>query len=106
MAQAVRERIEEIGVLKAIGFTHRQVLGLVLVEACVLAGGAGLVGLGVGYLLISMGDPTGGAFPVFFFPPEDIAKGALIALLLGLAAGALPALQAMRLDTATALRRQ
>ena len=106
MAQAVRERIEEIGVLKAIGFTHRQVLGLVLVEACLLAGGAGLVGLGVGYLLISMGDPTGGAFPVFFFPPRDIAKGALIALLLGIAAGALPALQAMRLDTATALRRQ
>jgi putative ABC transport system permease protein len=105
MAQAVRERIEEIGVLKAIGFTHGQVLGLVLVEACLLAGGAGLVGLGVGYMLISMGDPTGGAFPVFFFPPDDIAKGALIALLLGLAAGALPALQAMRLETAAALRR-
>jgi putative ABC transport system permease protein len=105
MAQAVRERIEEIGVLKAIGFTHRQVLGLVLVEACLLAGGAGLVGLGVGYLLISMGDPTGGAFPVFFLPAGDIAQGALFALLLGIAAGALPALQAMRLETAAALRR-
>jgi len=107
MAQTVRERLEEIGVLKAIGYTSRQVLGLVLAESMLLAGGAGLVGLGLAWSLISLqGDPTGGAFPVFFFPPADIILGVALALLLGLIAGAMPAMQAMRLETAVALRRK
>jgi len=106
MAQTVRERIEEIGVLKAIGYTGRQVLGLVLAESLLLAGGAGLVGLGIAWWLIAAGDPTGGAFPVFFFPPEDLVMGVVLALLLGVAAGALPATQAMRLQVSEALRRK
>jgi putative ABC transport system permease protein len=106
MAQTVRERVSEIGVLKAIGYTHRQVLGLVLAESLMLAGGAGLAGLALAWYLISLGDPTGGAFPMFFFPPAEIAVGAVLAVTLGLAAGAFPALQAMRLDVATALRRK
>ena len=106
MAQTVRERISEIGVLKAIGYTHRQVLGLVLAESLLLAGGAGLAGLALAWYLISLGDPTGGAFPMFFFPPTEIAVGAVLAVALGLAAGAFPAMQAMRLDVATALRRK
>jgi putative ABC transport system permease protein len=106
MAQTVRERISEIGVLKAIGYTHRQVLGLVLAESLLLAGGAGLAGIALAWYLISLGDPTGGAFPMFFFPPAEIAIGALLAVTLGLAAGAFPAMQAMRLDVASALRRK
>lgn len=106
MAQAVRERIGEIGVIKAIGFTDRQVMGLVLAESLVLAGSAGLVGLGVAAWLISAGDPTGGAFPVFFFPPADMLVGALLAITLGVAAGVFPAMQAMRLQVAQALRRK
>ncbi len=106
MAQAVRERIEEIGVVKAIGYTDRQVMGLVLAESLLIAGGAGLVGLGVAALLISAGDPTGGAFPVFFFPAADMVVGVLLAIALGVAAGALPATQAMRLQVAEALRRK
>ena len=97
MAQTVRERIGEIGVIKAIGFTDRQVM---------LAGSAGLVGLGVAAWLISAGDPTGGAFRVFFFPPADMVVGALLAITLGVAAGAFPAMQAMRLQVAQALRRK
>ena len=43
MSQAVRERIPELGVLKCLGFTDRNVLGLVLAEALVLCAiGAGL----------------------------------------------------------------
>jgi putative ABC transport system permease protein len=106
MAQTVRERIGEIGVIKAIGFTDRQVMGLVLAESLVLAGSAGLVGLGVAAWLISAGDPTGGAFPVFFFPSADMAVGVLLAITLGVAAGAFPAMQAMRLQVAQALRRK
>jgi putative ABC transport system permease protein len=106
MAQTVRERIEEIGVLKAIGYTSRQVLGLVLAESLLLAGSAGLAGLAIAWWLIAAGDPTGGAFPVFFFPPADIALGVALALLLGIAAGTMPAMQAMRLQVAEALRRK
>ncbi len=106
MAQTVRERIEEIAVLKAIGYSHRHVMGLVLTESIVLAGGAGLAGLAVAWLAISQGDPTGGAFPVFYFPTPDILVGVVLAITLGVAAGVLPATQAMRLQVAEALRRK
>ena len=106
MAQSVRERIGEIGVLKAIGFTHRQVLGLVLAESCILAVGAGLVGLAFASYLISLGDPTNGALQVFYFPNADLATGAAFSFLLGAAAGLLPALQAMNLKVSEALRRK
>lgn len=105
MAQSVRERTEELGVLKAMGFGQGQVLALVLAESCLLAGLGGTAGLGVAALLISAGDPTNGALPVFYFPPRDVVLGLGIALALGLVSGAMPAWQAMRLEIADALRR-
>jgi putative ABC transport system permease protein len=105
MAQSVQERLGEIGVLKAIGFTHGQVMGMVLAESCVLAGLGGGVGLAFAWLLISMGDPTGGALPMFFIPPGAFLIGAALTLGLGIAAGLFPALHARRLQVAEALRR-
>ena len=105
MAQAVRERTQEIGVLKALGFGNGQVLAMVLGESLLMTAVAGGLGLALGWLLVSGGDPTGGFLPIFFFPPEDLVLGAALVLLLGLAAGALPAIGAMRLRTVDALRR-
>jgi len=105
MAQAVRERTEELGVLKAMGFTNAQMLGLVLAESCFLSVLGGCLGLGVAWLLIAGGDPTRGAFPMFHFPTQKIVTGVFLTAALGLAAGILPALQAMRLRIADALRR-
>lgn len=105
MSQSVRERTGELGVLKALGFTSAQALGLVLAESCVLAVLGGGVGLGVAWLLIAQGDPTGGMLPLFHFRPVDVAIGAGVSLALGVAAGIFPALQAMRLRVADALRR-
>ena len=105
MAQAVRERREELGVLKALGFTNAGVLVIVLVESCLLAGLAGLTGLGLAWILIARGDPTHGSLAVFYFPTPDLIMGVVFVLALGLAAGILPALQAMRLNVADALRR-
>ncbi|HEX3131300.1 MAG TPA: FtsX-like permease family protein [Thermoanaerobaculia bacterium] len=106
MAQAVRERTNEIAVLKTLGFTHGQALGLVLGESCLLAVLGGLAGLGLAWLMISLGgDPTSGQLPVFYLPGRDAALGAVFAILLGLVTGFLPALQAMRLRIAEALRR-
>ncbi len=105
MAQAVRERTEELGVLKALGFTNAHVLALVLSESCLLAILGGFAGLTLAWLAIAAGDPTRGALPVFYFPLEDVLLGVVAAVLLGLITGLAPALQAMRLQIADALRR-
>jgi len=106
MAQSVRERISELAVLKAVGFTDRGVLGLVLAESCLLTAAGGLAGLGLAWLAISFGgDPTGGSFPVFYLPAEDVLLGVGLVLLVGVAAGLFPSLQARRLRVADALRR-
>jgi putative ABC transport system permease protein len=106
MAQAVRERIGELAVLKAVGFTDRGVLALVLGESCLLAAAGGFLGLAAAWLYITFeGDPTGGVFPVFYFPAKDIVLGVVLVLALGVAAGLLPSLQAQRLRIADALRR-
>ena len=49
MAQAVRERTGELGVLKAIGFTNGRIVALVLAESCLLTVLGGLVGLGLAW---------------------------------------------------------
>ncbi|HSU53681.1 MAG TPA: FtsX-like permease family protein [Candidatus Dormibacteraeota bacterium] len=105
MAQAIRERTGELGVLKAIGFTNGQVLRLVLAESCLIAVLGGILGLVAALLLTSGGDPTHGMLPMFFFPQRDIFVGLGLSVLLGLATGVLPAVSAMRLRVADALRK-
>jgi putative ABC transport system permease protein len=105
MSQAVRERTGELGVLKAIGFTNVEVVALILTESCLLAVLGGGAGLALSWLVISRGDPTGGLLPLFYFPGRDLVLGACLCLALGVATGIFPALQALRLRTADALRR-
>jgi putative ABC transport system permease protein len=94
-----------LGVLKAIGFTNGQVLCQVMAESCLLAVLGGVLGLGLSWLFILRGDPTNGLLPFFYFPVNDLLTGLGISLALGLATGIFPALQAMRLRVADALRR-
>lgn len=105
MAQAVRERIPELAVLKALGFDNRRVLWLVLQESLLLAILGGGIGLVLGWTLIQQGDPTGGMLPLFHYPPRDLAIGIGLALLLGIISGLLPAWRAMRLQIVDALRK-
>jgi putative ABC transport system permease protein len=105
ISQSVRERIGELGVLKAIGFTNGQMLALVLLESCLLSLLGGALGLGLAELIVARGDPTHGMLPLFFFPTRDLVIGLGISLVLGLVTGVFPALQAMRLRVADALRR-
>jgi len=105
MAQAVRERIQELGVLKAMGFTNGLVLGLVLLESVLLAAVGGVAGLGAAWLLTSRGSPVPSLLPVFYLPAEYLFLGASFVAALGVLAGILPAVQAMRLRIADALRR-
>jgi putative ABC transport system permease protein len=105
MAQAVRERTEELGVLKALGFTNERVLALVLAESCLIAAVGGLAGLSLAWLIISRGSPVPAMLPVFYLPHRYLYVGVALVFALGLVAGILPAIRAMRLQIAVALRR-
>jgi putative ABC transport system permease protein len=106
MAQAIRERTNELAVLKTLGFPDGRILWMVLAESVLIAAVGGGAGLALGYVAISaMGDPTGGLLPAFYFPTPSIVLGIVLVLTLGLAAGFLPAWQAGRLRITDALRR-
>ena len=105
MAQSIRERTSELAVLKTLGFTDRRVLALVLGESLAIAVAGGTLGLGLGRLMIGLGDPTGGFLPTFVMPARDLAVGAVLVVLLGFGAGALPGVQATRLRIVDALRK-
>ena len=105
MAQSVRERTSELAVLKTLGFSDGLILLLVLIESSAVALVGGGIGLALAWLFALGGDPTNGMLPSFYLPNADLVSGALYALLLGLIAGILPAVQAMRLRIVDALRR-
>jgi putative ABC transport system permease protein len=105
LAMSVRERTGELAVLKTVGFGDGFVLGLVLAESlaiAVLGGGLGIV-LAKAFTLGP--DPTNGLLPGFYLPPAGMAAGLALTLAVGLLAGAIPAVSAMRLQVVDALRR-
>jgi putative ABC transport system permease protein len=105
MAQSIRERTNELAILKTLGFDDRKVLGMVLLESSLIAVLGGGLGLLIAWLIIAQGDPTGGFLPLFYFPPKDLIFGCLLVLMLGVLAGLVPAVQAGRLKIVDALRR-
>jgi putative ABC transport system permease protein len=105
MMQSVRERTNEIAVLKTLGFTDAKILALVLSESLFITLAGGGLGLALAWMFVKRGDPTGGLLAVFALPPEDIVAGIVLMLLMGLLAGITPALGAMRLRITDALRR-
>ena len=105
MAQSVRERTSEVGVLKTLGFSNGAILALVLGESVLIAIIGGGLGLGLSWLFVQNGDPTGGMLPIFILPARDLTIGAVMIVLLGLVAGAWPAVNAMNLKITDALRR-
>ncbi|HET6933315.1 MAG TPA: FtsX-like permease family protein, partial [Candidatus Angelobacter sp.] len=105
MAIAVRERTAELAVLKAVGYSDRFVLALVLVESVSIAAVGGGLGILLAKGLTLLGDPTHGMLPFFYLPTKAMFTGVAVALLVGIASGILPAIGAMRLRVVNALRR-
>jgi putative ABC transport system permease protein len=105
IAQSVRERTAELAVLKTVGFSDGTTLALVLAESGLIAILGGGLGLALGAMAVGAGDPTGGFLPIFYFPSRDMVLGVIFVALLGVVAGILPAIQAMRLRIVDALRR-
>ena len=103
MTIAVSERTSEIGLLVALGAPRRTILGLFLGEAVVLSALGGLVGLALGFGLAQLIHLLVPALPVQT-PISFVVYAELVAVVIGLLAGVLPARRAARLDTVEALR--
>ena len=103
MAQAVRERVPELAILKTLGFKDGTVLVLVLVESVVLVGLGGLLGLGLARLILpGIASKAQGLLPAAI-PLQTWGIGLALIVLIGLVVGVLPALRAKRLKIVDAL---
>jgi len=105
MAQAVRERTNELAVLKTLGFTNARIVALVLAESMFIALVGGGLGLMAAWGIVARGDPTNGLLSPFVLPRADVALGIVLIVSVGLLAGLLPAAGAMRLKITDALRK-
>lgn len=110
MSIAVRERQQEIAVLKTLGFSSGLVMTLILSEALLFGVMGGLLGILLSRGMISLlaqapyiGDILRG-FPNLGVSPRTAFMGAGIALLIGLMAGFIPAMMAYRARITQALR--
>jgi len=104
MAQAVRERIPELAVLKTIGFSNQSVLGLVLAESVLLILLGGAVGLLLaGVVVDAVRAAIGTSVPMQRVGAAIWLRGLGLMLLIGLIVGALPARRGMRLRIVDAL---
>jgi putative ABC transport system permease protein len=104
MAQAVRERIPELAVLKTIGFSDRSVLGLVLAESALLVVLGGLLGLVLAAAIVPMvSAASGGLVQLPGLLGQTWGMGLALMVGIGLLVGLLPAIRGMRLNIVDAL---
>lgn len=126
MTMAILERTREIGLMKAVGATDRDVLTIFLFEAGLVGLLGGLAGLGISFLVQNLVNQAVSNLPqdagsgggLIFLPvdlsqiggklvviPTDLALFALaLATFVGVAAGLYPALRAARMTTVLALK--
>jgi putative ABC transport system permease protein len=111
IAMGVRERTNEYGVLRAIGFLPSHIARFILAEGLVIGLLGGAIGVVLGYPLVNSGmgriieENMGQFFPQFRVQPQMAAFAFGLATLLGLVAAILPARQAAKLQVVEALRR-
>ncbi|AMV24409.1 putative ABC transporter permease YknZ [Gemmata sp. SH-PL17] len=106
MAMSVLERTQEIGILRAVGWPPRRVIGMVLGEAVLIAtaaaaGGTLIALLGMQVLTLS---PKVNGFIEPNVAPMVVVQGALITVFIGVIGGAYPAFRASRMLPTEALR--
>ena len=111
IAMGVRERTNEYGVLRAIGFLPKHVAQFILAEGLVIGLLGGLIGVLLGYPVVNNGlgrvieENMGNMFPQFKVQPQIAAFAFGLALVLGVVAAIFPARKAARLQVVEALRR-
>ena len=121
MYVSVMERTREIGILKAIGYRPKQIMGMFLSEAALTGAIGGVTGLMLGYALSFLmggelagstisfgrggpGGGGGGAAIVPVFSTELIIFALVFPVILATAAGLYPAWRASRMNAVTALK--
>lgn len=106
MAQSVRERTNELAVMKTLGFSSLNVTSLVMGEALLITLLGAAMGLGLsGLASKALGQAIQQFFPALGMPPDTYVIGALLAIGLGALSGALPCMQAWQLKIVDALRK-
>ncbi len=104
MIMSVFERTREIGVLKAVGWKSRRILGMILGESIVLTFIAGLVGIILGIIGIEAIITLTDTAMVLTFTPALALKALGIAVIVGIIGGFYPAYRASKLAPTEALR--
>jgi putative ABC transport system permease protein len=111
IAMGVRERTNEYGVLRAIGFLPSHIARFILAEGLVIGVLGGTVGVLLGYPVVNgamsrvIEENMGNMFPQFKVQPSIAAFAFVLATLLGIVAAILPARKASQLQVVEALRR-
>lgn len=104
MMLTVRERTNEIAVLKTIGFTSNKIFGLVISESLLLALIGGSLGVLVAWLFsFVLQNATGGNFGPMTFTPGIAIWSFVLMALLGFLTGLIPAWRAMNINVVSAL---
>ncbi|MGB6160923.1 MAG: ABC transporter permease [Acidobacteriaceae bacterium] len=108
MAMSVFERTKEIGVLRAMGWSRRRVMTLILLEAAALGVAGGVVGvaLGWGALHVLGMLPQTASIVSSTLPLRTLLDGLIMAILVGVAAGSIPAWRGAQLSPVEALRHE
>lgn len=108
VAMSVFERTKEIGVLRAMGWSRRRVMMLILMEAAAMGLAGGIVGvaLGWGALHVLSALPQTASIVSTALPVATLLEGLLMAMLVGVLAGSVPAWRGAQLSPVEALRHE
>jgi putative ABC transport system permease protein len=105
-AMSIRERRNEIAVLRSLGFTSRTILSILLAEALLIGLLGGLLGCALGFLVLkffTVAMPIVG-LGIISMPPVVVAETLAVALLIGFLSAFVPARAAAQRNIVDALR--
>lgn len=104
MALSIHERTKELGLLRAVGMTARQLRRTIRFESTIIALIGTLLGLGLGLFLGWVASRAAQeTFPDFAIPVTPLVAIAIVGIVAGLGAGILPARRAGKLDVLDAI---
>ncbi|MCX8193793.1 MAG: ABC transporter permease [Candidatus Pacearchaeota archaeon] len=113
MFTSVLERTRQIGILKAVGMTDKEVMSLFLIESALIGLVGGIFGLFVGFIIsgvigqltsVFLGGTRIGGVPMVSIRPELIVFALLFSVIIGIISGIFPARRAAKLEPVEALR--
>ena len=102
MLMSVFERTREIGVLKAVGWSNRKILTMIVGESLVITIVSAIIGSLIGFLACTLFGPQMGIEPLF--TPKIFIQAFAIAIVVGIIGGIYPAIKAVKLPPTEALR--